>query len=291
MYDIALEHVDSVRRLQLGFRDRGFLFHCRRCINIRNSWAVKKEKKNVYQADVVCGTEGSLSSFCKCAKRSGQICITKNKVHIDETWYYLDKNCNRVLLFPGKVVNEPRQAQHKNDIVKVMLLTAIGMPHHRPDGTYFDGKIGTWPITEQVPAQRISRNRPNGDMEIKPVNLTAEYFVNLWQKPVGIRQCIREILRHLKFSGIVVQQDGARPHIGAVAQINAYIQQNNCNITLVTCSPDLNMLDLGLCNGMKANADGIEGDGRNIDTCVQRMVSLFVEYDATTIANNMGCDV
>ena len=50
------------------------------------------------------------------------------------------------------------------------------------------------------------------------------------------------------------------------------------------------MLDLGLCNGMKANADGIEGDGRNIDTCVQRMVSLFVEYDATTIANNMGSD-
>ena len=40
-----------------------------------------------------------------------------------------------------KVVNEPRRAQHKNHIV---MLTAIGMPHHRPEGTYFDRKMGTW---------------------------------------------------------------------------------------------------------------------------------------------------
>ena len=47
---------------------------------------------------------------------------------------------------------------------------------------------------------------------------------------------------------------------GAIAQINAYIRQDNWNLTLVTQptqSPDLNMMDLGLFNGMKAKADGV----------------------------------
>ena len=47
--------------------------------------------------------------------------------------------------------------------------------------------------------------------------------------------------------------------------------------------PDSNMIDVGLFNGLKAKTDGIKGDGRNIDTCIQRMVRLFAEYDATAI--------
>lgn len=36
-----------------------------------------------------------------------------------------------------------------------------------------------------------------------------------------------------------------------------------------------NIADLGLFNGMKAKVNGINGDGRNIDTCEQRMVRSF----------------
>jgi hypothetical protein len=93
---------------------------------------------------------------------------------------------------------------------------------------------------------------------------------------------------HRKTSGIVIQQDGATPHIGyaSVELINQNIQQHHWNCTLVTQpaqSPDLNMLDLGLFHGMKSKADDIKGDGRNIDTCIQRMKQAFEEYSPTSI--------
>ena len=71
-----------------------------------------------------------------------------------------------------------------------------------------------------------------------------------------------------------MQHDGARAHTGmnAMQLITEYIRQNNWNIKLITQppqSPDLNVLDLGLFNGMKKKADSIKGNGRNINTCVQ----------------------
>lgn len=72
-----------------------------------------------------------------------------------------------------------------------MMLTAIGMPLHRPNGAYFDGKIGTWQIIEQVPAQRASLNRPAGAIETTPASLTADYFLYLFllisSKMIGIQ--------------------------------------------------------------------------------------------------------
>jgi hypothetical protein len=43
------------------------------------------------------------------------------------------------------------------------------------------------------------------------------------------------------------------------------------------------MLDLGLFHGIKSKADDIKGDGRNIDTCIQRMKQAFEEYSPTSI--------
>ena len=34
---------------------------------------------------------------------------------------------------------------------------------------------------------------------------------------------------------------------------------------------------------MKSKADGIKGDGRNIDTCIQRMLQAFQEYSPRSI--------
>ena len=75
-------------------------------------------------------------------------------------------------------------------------------------------------------------------------------------RPGGILAHIREKLRHLKTSGIVIQQDEATPHTGhgTVDTINAYIHQHGWNCTLVNeppQSPDLNLLDLSLFHGMK----------------------------------------
>ena len=54
-------------------------------------------------------------------------------------------------------------------------------------------------------------------------------------------------------------------------------------ITQPPQSPDLNLLDLGVFHGMKSTADSIKGNGRNIDTCIQRMLQAFAEYDSTRI--------
>ena len=34
---------------------------------------------------------------------------------------------------------------------------------------------------------------------------------------------------------------------------------------------------------MKSAADSIKGDGRHIDTCIQRMMQAYAEYDSTRI--------
>ena len=34
---------------------------------------------------------------------------------------------------------------------------------------------------------------------------------------------------------------------------------------------------------MKSAADSVKGDGRNINTCIQRMMQAYAEYDSTRI--------
>ena len=108
---------------------------------------------------------------------------SKNKVHLDETWSYLDRNCLKVLLFPDQELEEPRRTQHEAHITKAMMLTAIGMPHQRPDGSsYFGGKIGSWPVVEQVPARRNCINRPAGALETKSISMTSAVYVGIRNK-------------------------------------------------------------------------------------------------------------
>ena len=39
---------------------------------------------------------------------------------------------------------------------------------------------------------------------------------------------------------------------------------------------------------MKSEVDGNKGDGRNIDTCIQRMKEAFASYETTSNAINWG---
>ena len=74
---------------------------------------------------------------------------------------------------------------------------------------------------------------------------------------------------------------------GVAHVINQFIQQGGWNCTLVNPpaqSPDLKLLHLGLFHLMKSNADGIKGNGRNIDTSVERMEISFEEYSSESIS-------
>ncbi|XP_057791138.1 uncharacterized protein LOC131008268 [Salvia miltiorrhiza] len=61
-----------------------------------------------------------------------------NTLHIDEKWFYITKAAHRT---------------HFSDNGEVL----------------FDGKIGIFPFTQHVPAQRNSKNRPSGTLETKPI--------------------------------------------------------------------------------------------------------------------------
>lgn len=92
-----------------------------------------------------------------------------NIVHIDEKWFNMTKAVKRFYIIPGET--EPhRTCKSKKFITKVMFMCAVCRPLFGPDGNLiFDGKIGIFPFTEQVPAKRKSKNRPAGTMETKSV--------------------------------------------------------------------------------------------------------------------------
>ena len=216
-----------------------------------------------------------------------------NTVHLDEVWYYLDRDSSKELRFPGQVAVSPRRTHSKSHITKVMALVALGYPHQRPDGTFFDGKIGIWFCVESVPAQRSSVNRSAGTPVTTPYVMTADRYVDFYTRVGGVRDRIRQQLHHLKEHDIQLQHYGARPHTGqgAVQRINDYLQQDNWRATLVTQPPqipDLNVLDLGLFNGLKRKADRVKGAGKNIDTCIERMRQAYQDYDSNAIGSVYG---
>ncbi|XP_042067311.1 uncharacterized protein LOC121810616 [Salvia splendens] len=92
-----------------------------------------------------------------------------NIVHIDEKWFYMTKISDRYYLLPDEDVPY-RSCKSKRFITKVMFMAAVSRPLFGSDGeTIFDGKIGLFPFTEEVPAQRSSKNRPKGTIETKPI--------------------------------------------------------------------------------------------------------------------------
>ncbi|XP_042056416.1 uncharacterized protein LOC121801003 [Salvia splendens] len=92
-----------------------------------------------------------------------------NTVHIDKKWFYMTKASDRYYLLPDE--DEPyRFCKSKRFITKVMFMCAVSRPQFGTDGqTIFDGKIGIFPFTEQVPVKRKTKNRPRGTLETKPI--------------------------------------------------------------------------------------------------------------------------
>ncbi|XP_057803540.1 uncharacterized protein LOC131018859 [Salvia miltiorrhiza] len=106
-----------------------------------------------------------------------------NTIHIDEKWFYITKTAHRFYLTPAE--GDPhRTCKSKSFIKKVMFVCAVCRPIFSDAGEcLFDGKIGIFPLTEQVPAKRNSKNRPAGTMETKPIQsitmqVMKECFIN-----------------------------------------------------------------------------------------------------------------
>jgi predicted nucleic acid-binding protein len=85
-----------------------------------------------------------------------------DRVHIDEKWFNMTKDGEKYILTMDEEL-PVRRVRHKCYIEKVMFLCAQARPRWDvTTRTWWDGKIGMWPIGSFQRAQRTSVNQPAG---------------------------------------------------------------------------------------------------------------------------------
>ena len=207
-------------------------------------------------------------------------------IHVDEKWFYMKKLTQTVYLAPGEEPPE-RSTKSKRFVQKVMFLCAVARPRHdTASNTAFDGKIGIWPFTELVPAQRNSRNRPAGTMELKNLVVTKEVY-----KQFIVEKLIPAI--ELKWPQgyrnrpIRIQQDNARPHGNATnadPALAAAVEASGLDVRFENQpanSPDTNILDLGFFNSIQCLQQSKQAS--TIPQLVDAVTTSFEELSPVTL--------
>ncbi|CAH9073884.1 unnamed protein product [Cuscuta europaea] len=132
-------------------------------------------------------------------------------------------------------------------------MAAVGRPQVSVEGEIiWDGKIGIFPFTEVIYAQRNSANRVAGTPETKAIQSVTKEVIR--SKMIDtLLPAIREKWPSYACKDIWIQQDNARPHISVHDEI--FIEAATSfgfNIRLIcqpAQSPDFNVLDLGFFRG------------------------------------------
>ena len=129
--------------------------------------AIKPELSEVNKDSRLCFSLQALDVHME--KETANFKSMHNVVHIDEKFFYMTKACHRFYLTPTET--EPhRTCKSKNYIPKIMFMCAISRPMWDNDGVLlFDGKIGIFPFTEEVPALRSSKNHAAGTLGTKAI--------------------------------------------------------------------------------------------------------------------------
>ncbi|XP_021861639.2 uncharacterized protein [Spinacia oleracea] len=207
-----------------------------------------------------------------------------NVIHIDEKWFYMSRKTQRYYLLAGE--EEPyRATQNSNYLVKVMFLCGIARPIIGYNGeVLFDGKLGIFPFTEEVPAKRSSKNRERGTIEIKAITSVTKEVIR--------RKIIDELLPAIRSKwpwfaskDILIQQDNARPHINRNdAEFLDAATQEGFNIQLICQppqSPDLNVLDLGFFRAIQSLQH--QKFPRDVEALVKAVKEAYEAYDPKLI--------
>ncbi|XP_042065699.1 uncharacterized protein LOC121809230 [Salvia splendens] len=199
-----------------------------------------------------------------------------NTIHIDEKWFYMTKASDRYYLLPDE--DEPyRACKSKRFITKVMFMCAVSRPQFGTDGqTIFDGKIGIFSFTEQVPAKRKSKNRPRGTLETKHIPSVNKE---------AMKECLlNQIIPAIKAKwpanaskDIYIQQDNAKPHLRSFdSQFDELASSDGFKFHLISQpanSPDTNVLDLGFFRAIQSLQD--DKVATNIDELLGNVWSSF----------------
>ncbi|XP_042027182.1 uncharacterized protein LOC121774357 [Salvia splendens] len=174
-----------------------------------------------------------------------------NVVHIDENWFYMTKVSDRYYLLPNE--DEPyRSCKSKRYITKLMFMCAVSRPQFGMDGqATYDGKVGIFPFTEVLPAQRKSKNMARGTMETKAIN--------------SVTKGSDEGLPYPQDFQAVANSDGFK--------IQLICQPPN--------SPDTNILDLRFFRAIQSLQH--EKPCKTVDELVGNVCSSFAELSPQTL--------
>jgi hypothetical protein len=137
--------------------------------------------------------------------------------------------------------------QHKIFILKVMFLLVVARPRwdaHKKQ--IWDGKIGVCPFVVYEPAQRASKNRDKGTLELKT------YTVDLAIYREYIINAVIPTIKRVWPSGrrVRLQQDNGEPQVLADdAVVHAVCKAGGWDMKIAhqpANSPDFNVLELGV---------------------------------------------
>jgi hypothetical protein len=220
----------------------------------------------------------------------GEFRCVENDVHVDEKWFYLMQLDGRLLVFPDDELPE-QYARHKNDIPKVMFLCAVCKPQKRPDGSIMNGLIACEAFTEIIEAKRTSKNREKGTLTEQPITVDAPTY-RAYIKDRIIPK-IRKRLFWKKQEKITIRHDGAKPHDGGgnASFFRRWGQLYGWNIVFETQSaqsPDVNILDIGVFNGLQAMSDEYRTDSSSVADLVTRVKNTFYRYPRQSLDNCWG---
>ena len=161
-----------------------------------------------------------------------------------------------------------------------MFLCAVARPHFNPSvNSWWDGKLGIWPIGDWEPVKRKTKNWPEGMLVWKNKMVTKEVYRELL-----ISKLILAILenwprRDRMLRTIYIQQDSVKNHIHEDDEEfnNALMEQDiNTKLYMQTPnSPDINLLDLGFFRAIQSFNNA---SLKNEDELIQSITEAYDNY-------------
>ena len=161
-----------------------------------------------------------------------------------------------------------------------MFLCTVARPCFNPSAnSWWDRKLGIWPIGDWEPAKWKSKNRPKGTLVWKNKTVTKEVYRELL-----ISKLIPAILenwprRDRMLRTIFIQQDSAKHHICEDDKEfnNALMEQDiDAKLYMQTLnSPDVNLLDLGVFRAIQSFNDALP---KNEEELIQSVTKAYDNY-------------
>ena len=239
--------------------------------------------RDVHQGELkrVCISEKNvLTPDCKVSRlrhilnfvdsSTGQFKSQFNVIHIDEKWFYITKE--KIFYLHPKERTPSHHIQNMNFFRKVMFCTTVAHPcrdFHRK--TIFNRKMGIWPFIMMAPAQRNSKNRPEGTLEVKTVNVDRDEM-----RDMMLLNVIPAIVK--KWPGSTrgfLSNRIMTPPCATWGQGDGGGVGGTWSGTIVPAPniPDLNVLDLGFFNSIQSLKQRLHS--KNLDELVIHVQDAF----------------